>query len=142
MRRPIVSPAGQLTIDHRKMAKHQTSWWARCVVEAGACSTLKRDSIKIATHHPWCRRPTVSYLSGQLLIRDYYAAEKLTNDFLCSSNIDANSRLCMAGSLPAIAVHLEVISANTYRDIDQADPIALYAAPAGRRMSISADSWA
>ena len=39
------------------------------------------------------------YLSGQLLTEDYYVANKLMKGFLGSSNVDTNSRLCMASSV-------------------------------------------
>ena len=66
------------------------------------------------------------YLSGQLLTEDYYVANKLTKGFLGSSNVDTNSRLCMAS---AVAGHRRAFGADTvpgiYRDIDQADLIVL-----------------
>ena len=36
------------------------------------------------------------YVSGQLLTEDYYVANKLMKGFIGASNIDTNSRLCMA----------------------------------------------
>src|SRR5215217_3123946 len=39
------------------------------------------------------------YLSGQLLTEDYYVANKLMKGFIGSSNVDTNSRLCMASSV-------------------------------------------
>ncbi len=39
------------------------------------------------------------YVSGQLLIEDYYVANKLMKGFIGSGNIDSNSRLCMASSV-------------------------------------------
>jgi assimilatory nitrate reductase catalytic subunit len=66
------------------------------------------------------------YLSGQLLTEDYYVANKLMKGFLSSSNVDTNSRLCMASS---VAGHRRAFGADTvpgtYRDIDQADLIVL-----------------
>src|SRR4030081_1312355 len=41
------------------------------------------------------------YLSGQLLTEDYYVANKLMKGFIGSANVDPNSRLCIASSLPA-----------------------------------------
>jgi len=66
------------------------------------------------------------YLSGQLLTEDYYVANKLMKGFLGSSNIDTNSRLCMASS---VAGHRRAFGADivpgTYQDIDRADLILL-----------------
>ncbi len=66
------------------------------------------------------------YLSGQLLTEDYYVANKLMKGFLGSSNVDTNSRLCMASS---VAGHRRAFGADivpgTYRDIDEADLIVL-----------------
>jgi assimilatory nitrate reductase catalytic subunit len=66
------------------------------------------------------------YLSGQLLSEDYYVANKLMKGFLGSSNVDTNSRLCMASS---VAGHRRAFGADLvpgiYRDIDEADLIVL-----------------
>jgi assimilatory nitrate reductase catalytic subunit len=66
------------------------------------------------------------YLSGQLLTEDYYVANKLMKGFLGSSNVDTNSRLCMAS---AVAGHKRAFGSDTvpgiYRDIDEADLIVL-----------------
>ena len=66
------------------------------------------------------------YLSGQLLTEDYYVANKLMKGFIGSSNVDTNSRLCMASS---VAGHKRAFGADTvpgvYRDIDEADLIIL-----------------
>src|ERR1700724_1090741 len=66
------------------------------------------------------------YLSGQLLTEDYYAANKLMKGFLGSSNVDTNSRLCMASS---VAGHRRAFGADVvpgiYRDLDEADLIVL-----------------
>ena len=66
------------------------------------------------------------YLSGQLLTEDYYVANKLMKGFIGSSNVDTNSRLCMASS---VAGHKRAFGADTvpgiYRDIDEADLIVL-----------------
>jgi assimilatory nitrate reductase catalytic subunit len=66
------------------------------------------------------------YLSGQLLTEDYYVANKLMKGFLGSSNVDTNSRLCMAST---VAGHRRAFGADTvpgnYADLDQADLIVL-----------------
>jgi assimilatory nitrate reductase catalytic subunit len=66
------------------------------------------------------------YLSGQLLTEDYYVANKLMKGFLGSSNVDTNSRLCMASS---VAGHRRAFGADTvpgtYSDLDHADLIVL-----------------
>ena len=65
-------------------------------------------------------------LSGQLLTEDYYVANKLMKGFLGSSNVDTNSRLCMASS---VAGHRRAFGADVvpgiYRDLDEADLIVL-----------------
>src|SRR5215831_4931808 len=66
------------------------------------------------------------YLSGQLLTEDYYVANKLMKGFLGSSNVDTNSRLCMASS---VAGHRRAFGADTvpgvYEDLDIADLVIL-----------------
>ncbi len=41
------------------------------------------------------------YLSGQMLTEDYYVANKLAKGFLGTSNVDTNSRTCMASAVVA-----------------------------------------
>jgi assimilatory nitrate reductase catalytic subunit len=66
------------------------------------------------------------YLSGQLLTEDYYVANKLMKGFIGSSNVDTNSRLCMASS---VAGHIRAFGADTvpgtYEDLDHADLLVL-----------------
>ena len=66
------------------------------------------------------------YLSGQLLSEDYYVANKLMKGFLGSSNVDTNSRLCMASS---VAGHRRAFGGDvvpgSYEDLDCADVIVL-----------------
>lgn len=66
------------------------------------------------------------YVSGQLLTEDYYVANKLMKGFIGSSNIDTNSRLCMAS--PTVA-HKRAFGSDTvpgcYDDIDHAELIIL-----------------
>src|SRR5262245_11095290 len=66
------------------------------------------------------------YLSGQLLTEDYYVANKLMKGFFGSSNVDTNSRLCMASS---VAGHIRAFGADTvpgtYDDLDHADLLVL-----------------
>src|SRR5262249_57880313 len=50
------------------------------------------------------------YLSGQLLTEDYYVANKLMKGFLGSSNVDTNSRLCMASTVTG---HRRAFGADT-----------------------------
>lgn len=66
------------------------------------------------------------YVSGQILTEDYYIANKLMKGFVGSSNIDTNSRLCMAS---AVAAHNRAFGEDivpcTYHDLDHADVILL-----------------
>lgn len=66
------------------------------------------------------------YVSGQLLIEDYYVANKLMKGFIGSANIDTNSRLCMASS---VAGHRRAFGSDTvpgcYEDLDEADLLVL-----------------
>jgi assimilatory nitrate reductase catalytic subunit len=66
------------------------------------------------------------YLSGQLLIEDYYVANKLMKGFLGSANVDTNSRLCMAST---VAGHRRAFGSDTvpgaYEDLERADLIVL-----------------
>jgi assimilatory nitrate reductase catalytic subunit len=76
-----------------------------------------RDTI--ARHGP---DSVAFYVSGQLLIEDYYVANKLMKGFIGSGNIDTNSRLCMAS---AVVAHKQAFGADLvpgcYDDLDLAD---------------------
>ena len=65
-------------------------------------------------------------MSGQLLIEDYYVANKLMKGFIGSGNIGANSRLCMASS---VAGHRRAFGSDTvpgvYGDLEKADLVVL-----------------
>ena len=62
------------------------------------------------------------YLSGQLLTEDIYVANKFVKGFLRTNNIDANSRLCMAGAVSAYKLAFGSDGPPcTYEDIDDAD---------------------
>jgi assimilatory nitrate reductase catalytic subunit len=79
----------------------------------------RRFKETIARHGP---DSVAFYVSGQLLIEDYYAANKLMKGFIGSGNIDTNSRLCMAS---AVAAHKSAFGADLvpgcYEDLDLAD---------------------
>ena len=66
------------------------------------------------------------YVSGQILTEDYYVANKLMKGFIGSSNIDTNSRLCMASS---VAGHKRAFGSDTvpgcYEDLEEADLIIM-----------------
>jgi len=66
------------------------------------------------------------YVSGQLLIEDYYVANKLIKGFIGSANIDTNSRLCMASSVAGhIRAFGEDLVPGCYDDIEEADLVVL-----------------
>ena len=77
----------------------------------------------IAAHGP---DSVAFYVSGQLLTEDYYVANKLMKGFIGSSNIDTNSRLCMAS---AVAGHVRAFGEDvvpaSYEDLEAADLIVL-----------------
>ena len=77
----------------------------------------------IADHGP---DSVAFYVSGQILIEDYYVANKLMKGFIGAANIDTNSRLCMASS---VAGHRRAFGADTvpgtYADLDEADLVVL-----------------
>ena len=66
------------------------------------------------------------YLSGQLLTEDYYVANKLMKGFIGTSNVDTNSRLCMAS---AVAGHKRAFGTDTvpgtYEDLEACDLLVL-----------------
>ncbi len=66
------------------------------------------------------------YLSGQLLTEDYYVANKLMKGFIGTSNVDTNSRLCMAS---AVAGHKRAFGTDTvpgnYEDLERCDLLVL-----------------
>ena len=79
---------------------------------------------QIADQHG--RNAVAFYVSGQLLTEDYYVANKLMKGFIGSSNIDTNSRLCMAS---AVAGYKRAFGSDSvpcsYDDLEQADLIVL-----------------
>jgi assimilatory nitrate reductase catalytic subunit len=83
----------------------------------------KRFSEAISEHGP---QSVAIYGSGQLLTEDYYVANKLMKGFIGASNIDTNSRLCMASS---VAGHKRAFGSDTvpgnYEDLEEADLIVL-----------------
>lgn len=66
------------------------------------------------------------YVSGQLLTEDYYVANKLMKGYIGTSNIDSNSRLCMASS---VAGYKRAFGADfvpvSYEDCEKADLVVL-----------------
>jgi assimilatory nitrate reductase catalytic subunit len=83
----------------------------------------RRFAEAIAEHGP---QSVAIYGSGQLLTEDYYVANKLMKGFIGASNIDTNSRLCMASS---VAGHKRAFGSDTvpgnYEDLEEADLIVL-----------------
>ncbi len=77
----------------------------------------------IAQHGP---KAVAFYVSGQLLIEGYYAANKLMKGFIGTANIDTNSRLCMSSSLTGYkrAFGSDTVPGN-YEDLEQADLLVL-----------------
>jgi assimilatory nitrate reductase catalytic subunit len=77
----------------------------------------------VAEHGP---ESVAFYLSGQLLTEDYYVANKLMKGFLGSSNVDTNSRLCMAS---AVAGYKRAFGADavpcSYEDLELCDLLVI-----------------
>lgn len=92
-------------------------------MDAALQHVADRFKATIAKHGP---DSVAFYVSGQLLIEDYYVANKLIKGFIGSANIDTNSRLCMAST---VAGHKRVFGSDTvpgtYEDLDEADLVVL-----------------
>jgi assimilatory nitrate reductase catalytic subunit len=89
-----------------------------------ATATVAREFRRlIDTHGP---ESVALYVSGQLLTEDYYVANKLVKGYFGTSNIDTNSRLCMAA---AVAGHKRAFGEDVvpvcYDDLEAADLIVL-----------------
>ncbi|WP_430462366.1 molybdopterin-dependent oxidoreductase [Thalassolituus sp. LLYu03] len=87
--------------------------------------SLISDKIQqvLLTHGP---EAIAFYGAGQMLTEDYYVANKLMKGFIGSSNMDTNSRLCMAS---AVVSHKRAYGSDTvagcYEDLEQADLLIL-----------------
>ena len=95
----------------------RASWDDALSVVAG------RFSEAVVAHGP---DSVALYVSGQLLIEDYYVANKLMKGFIGTANIDTNSRLCMASS---VAGHRRAFGSDTvpgsYADLEEADLVVI-----------------
>ncbi|MCF6205994.1 MAG: molybdopterin oxidoreductase family protein [Sulfurovum sp.] len=69
------------------------------------------------------------YSSGQVLVEDYYVANKLFKGFVGTSNIDSNSRTCIASSVVALqkAIGADIVPAQM-SDVLHTDLIILIGA--------------
>ncbi|MGX2040299.1 molybdopterin-dependent oxidoreductase [Methylocaldum sp. MU1018] len=77
----------------------------------------------IETHGP---DAVAFYVSGQLLIEDYYVANKLMKGYIGSANIDTNSRLCMSSTVAAQKRAFgEDVVPGCYEDLELADLVVL-----------------
>jgi assimilatory nitrate reductase catalytic subunit len=96
---------------------------ARTDWDTAVTHVADRFAATIAEHGP---ESVAFYVSGQLLTEDYYVANKLMKGFIGTSNIDTNSRLCMAS---AVAAHVRAFGEDvvpcSYSDLDEADLIVL-----------------
>jgi len=60
------------------------------------------------------------YVSGQLSMESQYLANKLAKGFLCTNNIDSNSRLCMSSAASGYKLSLGADGPpGSYQDIDR-----------------------
>ncbi len=96
---------------------------AECDWETALDLVARQFAETIRAHGP---DSVAFYVSGQLLIEDYYVANKLMKGFIGSGNIDTNSRLCMASS---VAGHRRAFGSDTvpglYEDLELADLVVL-----------------
>ena len=107
------------TLSHEgRLLKPQVNGETKSWDEALETVAAKFKSIT-AEHGP---NSVAFYLSGQLLTEDYYVANKLMKGFVGTSNIDTNSRLCMAS---AVVAHKRAFGADAvpacYEDLEQTD---------------------
>jgi assimilatory nitrate reductase catalytic subunit len=102
---------------HPEIGGVRTDW------DTALTHVADRFAATIAEHGP---ESVAFYVSGQLLTEDYYVANKLMKGFIGTSNIDTNSRLCMAS---AVAAHVRAFGEDvvpcSYSDLDEADLIIL-----------------
>ncbi len=100
-----------------QMGGQRVSW------DTATSAIARKFSQTIRDHGP---DSVAFYVSGQILIEDYYVANKLMKGFIGSANIDTNSRLCMASS---VAGHKRAFGSDTvpgcYEDLELADLIVL-----------------
>jgi assimilatory nitrate reductase catalytic subunit len=110
-----------LSLDNRVMRPMISG--ADCDWDTAFDFVAQRFLETIAAHGP---DSVAFYVSGQLLIEDYYVANKLMKGFIGSGNIDTNSRLCMASS---VAGHRRAFGSDTvsgtYEDLELADLVVL-----------------
>ncbi len=113
--------ADTLSLDERllhPMVNGETISWGSAIE-----TTASRFNAIINEHGP---DAVAFYISGQLLTEDYYVANKLMKGFIGTSNIDTNSRLCMASPTTA---QKRAFGSDTvpgcYDDIDHAELIIL-----------------
>ena len=110
-----------LSTEHRLL--HPTIHGVRTTWNRALDAVAAGFSKTLAEHGP---DAIAFYLSGQLLTEDYYVANKLAKGFLGTSNVDTNSRLCMASTVAGHrrAFGGDIVPGN-YEDLDEADLIVL-----------------
>ncbi|MEO1321386.1 MAG: molybdopterin-dependent oxidoreductase [Pseudomonadota bacterium] len=110
-----------LSLDDRLL--HPTINGDRASWREAIAKVAQGFSKTIAEHGP---DSVAFYVSGQILTEDYYVANKLMKGFIGSSNIDTNSRLCMASS---VVGHKRAFGTDTvpgcYEDLEHADLIVM-----------------
>ena len=97
--------------------------WQRVAWDEALTTVADKFTQTIAEYGP---DSVAFYVSGQLLTEDYYVANKLMKGFIGSSNIDSNSRLCMASS---VVGHKRAFGMDSvpvvYEDLEQAEVVIL-----------------
>jgi assimilatory nitrate reductase catalytic subunit len=97
---------------HRGQPRQRVGW------DLALDQLAERFASTIEAHGP---DSVAFYVSGQLLTEDYYVFNKLAKGLIGTSNIDTNSRLCMAS---AVTGYQQTLGADAppccYEDIDHA----------------------
>ncbi|MFK0104145.1 molybdopterin-dependent oxidoreductase [Streptomyces sp. NPDC091217] len=88
-------------------------------VDTAVAETARRLRAIVDEHGP---DAVALYVSGQMSLEAQYLANKLTKGYLCTNNIESNSRLCMASAGTGYKLSLGADGPpGSYEDLDKAD---------------------
>ncbi len=106
-------------LSHPLMRTHRTAELQRTSWEQALGYVAQRWRAIIDQHGP---DAVAFYISGQLMTEDYYVVNKLAKGWLCTNNVDSNSRLCMASAVSGYVTSLGADAPpGCYADIELAD---------------------